>query len=191
MRRDKVKINEGNYIEELRRKNPRALDYIIDEYGSVIKGITVKVLSVLGDEGLVEECIADVFLSIWQNSYKYDEKKGSFKSWIGAITKFKAIDYYRKYSKNTHQDIIEDDLSTGLSTEEMYLSMIETERLISIIEGLKEPDRTIFTMKYLLGETTKKISEVVKLSVSAVNVRISRGREKIKKSYYKEVGGDC
>lgn len=186
-----MKINEGNYIEELRRKNPRALDYIIDEYGSVIKGITVKVLSVLGDEGLVEECIADVFLLIWQNSYKYDEKKGSFKSWIGAITKFKAIDYYRKYSKSIHKDIIEDDLSTGLGTEEIYISKIETEGLISIIEGLDEPDRTIFTMKYLLGETTKKISEVVKLSISAVNTRISRGREKIKKSYYKEVGGDC
>jgi len=51
---------------------------------------------------------------------------------------------------------------------------------------MEEPDKTIFIMKFLLGEKSKSISEALKLSVSNINTRISRGREKIRREYYKE-----
>ena len=37
-----MKIKEENFILELRRKNEKALDYVIDNYGWIIKSIVRK-----------------------------------------------------------------------------------------------------------------------------------------------------
>ena len=33
-----MKVNENNYIEELRNRNEKALDYVIDNHGWIIQG---------------------------------------------------------------------------------------------------------------------------------------------------------
>lgn len=178
-------IDESNFIKELKYRNPDALDYFIESYGSMIKGSTTKILYSLGNSGVVEECMSDIFMAVWMNISKYDEEKGNFKGWLSAVIKFKAIDYYRKYNKDIQKEVIEETLTNGRSAEEDYISELEGNILVEIIENMDEPDRTIFVMKFLLGEKVKKISEAVNLSVSSVNTRVSRGREKIRRQYFK------
>ncbi|GAA0770254.1 sigma-70 family RNA polymerase sigma factor [Clostridium subterminale] len=181
-----MRVNKDNFIAELKRKNPKALDYIIDIYGPLIKGIISKTLYSIEDKGLVEECISDVFMAIWVNGYKFTGDSSKFKSWIGAITKFKAIDYFRKYCKKENNELVDESITDGKSAEDRYLDDMYNSRLVSIIENMDEPDKTIFIMKFLLGEKSNSISEALKLSVSNINTRISRGKEKIRREYYTE-----
>ena len=37
-----VKITEQNLIKQLKKKNPQAIDYIIDQYGGLIKTVLLK-----------------------------------------------------------------------------------------------------------------------------------------------------
>lgn len=41
----------------------------------------------------------DVLLAIWDHIDSFQPEKNSFKNWIAAIEKYKAIDYLRKYQK--------------------------------------------------------------------------------------------
>ncbi|MFR1709786.1 MAG: sigma-70 family RNA polymerase sigma factor [Clostridium sp.] len=182
-----MRVDKDNFIEELKMKNPKALDYIIDIYGSLIKGIIAKTLISIEDKGLVEECMSDVLMAIWINSHKFTGESIKFKSWIGAISKFKAVDYYRKYGKKENSELIDEAITDGKSAEDHYIDEMDNNRLVEIIENMDEPDKTIFIMKFLLGEKSKSISEALKLSVSNINTRISRGRERIKREYYEEV----
>jgi len=182
-----MRVDKDNFIEELKVKNPKALDYIIDVYGHLIKGIISKTLLSIDDRSIVEECMTDVLMAIWVNSYKFTGDSLKFKSWIGAISKFKALDYYRKYGKKENSELIDEAITDGRSAEDRYIDEMESNKLVEIIENMDEPDKTIFIMKFLLGEKSKGISEALKISVSNINTRISRGREKIKKEYYKEV----
>lgn len=50
------------------------------------------------EKNFIEECISDVFIAIWKNGYRFTGQDFKFRSWIGAIAKFKSIDYFRKYS---------------------------------------------------------------------------------------------
>lgn len=184
-----MNIDENNFIRELKYRNPDALDYFIDSYGAIVNGIATKILYSLGNSGIIEECMSDIFMLVWTNINKYDEDKGNFKGWLGAVAKFKAIDYYRKYSKGMQVEVIEETLTNGRSAEDEFISEFENSRLVEIMENLEEPDRTIFVMKFLLGEKVKKISEAVNLSVNSVNTRISRGREKIRRQYFKSFKG--
>lgn len=41
-----VKIKEQNLIKQLKKKNPQAIDYIIDQYGGLIKTVLLKIFMI-------------------------------------------------------------------------------------------------------------------------------------------------
>ncbi|UOB97484.1 RNA polymerase factor sigma-70 [Bacillus wiedmannii] len=86
---------------QLRKRNEKALYFIIDQYGGLIKSIIQKHLASFQD--VQEECMDDVLLAIWNHIEKYDEEKNTLKNWIAAITKYKSIDYARKYAKTVNE----------------------------------------------------------------------------------------
>lgn len=181
-----MKIREDNFIENLRIKNPKALSYIIDKYGGLVNSIITRILLPIGDKGLIEECIDDVFIGIWENGYKFNGDKDKFKSWVAAIAKFKGVDYFRKHSKIKNIETIYDNLVDKKNLEESFINDLEAKRLIDIIMSYDEPDKSIFIRKFLLGETSREISKAIGITISNINTRIFRGRKKIKKEFYNE-----
>ena len=72
-----VKIKEQNLIKQLKKKNPQAIDYIIDQYGGLIKTVLLKNLYDQKDHW--EECFNDCLLAVWNHPERFDTKKGDFK----------------------------------------------------------------------------------------------------------------
>ncbi|MBO1578543.1 sigma-70 family RNA polymerase sigma factor [Bacillus sp. XF8] len=177
-----MKSNEKNFIKRLQRQKEDALEFIVDTYLPLIKGITHKVLIPLKNDGLIEECINDVFLSVWNNANKFHGNPEDFKKWIAAIAKFKAIDYYRKASKKV--EIISDEfnLRTEKSVEDELIVMEEREGLIKLINQLDPVDQKVFIMKYLLGLKTEEIGEKLGLTRAAIDNRIYRGKKKLQQN---------
>lgn len=99
-----MKIIEQNLIKQLKEKNPQAIDYIIDQYGGLIKTVLLKNLYDQKDHW--EECFNDCLLAVWNNPERFDdEKKGEFKAFLCAIAKYKAIDLLRRELKRTSKEI--------------------------------------------------------------------------------------
>ncbi|GAA0687369.1 MULTISPECIES: sigma-70 family RNA polymerase sigma factor [Clostridium] len=179
-----MRIDRENFLTQMRRKDEKSLEYIIDIYSSLVNGIVRRVLEPLKNEGIIEECISDVFLSVWNNIDKFRGNNDNFKSWIGGISKYKAIDYYRKYStEKGNTEIIDNSISNGENLEENIIKGIETRNVMKLINELKEPDKSIFVMKFLFGYSGQKISDALGLTVSNINTRVSRGRKRLKEQF--------
>lgn len=174
-----MKSNDNNFIQRLQRQQEDALEFIVDKYLPLIKGITYKVLSPLENDGLIEECINDIFLSIWKNSKKFYGDSTDFKKWICAIAKFKAIDYYRKTSKKVEFISNHMELNAEKSAEEELIMIEDKTELIKLINLLEPVDREIFIMKFFLGLKTEVISKKLGLTNSAIDNRIYRGKKKL------------
>ncbi|MDZ5472830.1 sigma-70 family RNA polymerase sigma factor [Bacillus sp. 31A1R] len=186
-----MKSNDSNFITRLQHQKEDALEFIVDQYLPVIKGIAYKVLSSLGNEGIIEECINDVFLSIWNHSGKFQGgSETEFKKWICTITKYKAIDYYRKTKKK--QEYSSEYLPTTMesSAEDELILMEDQAELIKLINQLEPVDRNIFIMKYFLGLKTEEISTRLGLTHSSILNRIHRGKKKLyNKALNLNIGG--
>lgn len=78
-------------------KKEKGLELLIDQYGGLITAIVRKHLGTL--KSYEEECVNDVLLAIWHHIHRFDSEKNTFKNWVAAIAKYKAIDYQRKYIK--------------------------------------------------------------------------------------------
>lgn len=173
-------INEENLVIELKRKNEKALEFVIKQYGGLIKSIIETTLYKFKDTGIIEECMDDVLLAIWENSHKFLEE-GSFKSWIGAIAKFKAIDYGRKNVKFLyHEDIDEADMAIGCEASLKIINEEINKELKNLLKNLKDEDKEIFIRKYFNDEKSKDIANDIGRDEKFINNRLSRGRKKLK-----------
>lgn len=167
-------------IKYIKKRKEKGMEILIDNYRGLITAVVRKHLGVLTN--YEEECVSDIFLSIWDNIKSFDYNKNTFKNWVCAISKYKAIDYKRKYLSR---------IETVDMTKEIYY--IDTELMKSEIEEdvkeilshLNERDRDLFTKHYLEGEDLESIAIKTNTKVSNLYNRLSRGRNKIRKSMCK------
>lgn len=175
-----MKINEDSFIGELKNKNPKALDYLVNNYSNLIFKV---VISVLGSDKREEamECLNDVLLKVWEKINYHDESKSKFTSWLIAVSKYNAIDYKRKLYKIENEcNIDELMLADERTIEEQIVHSESKEEILNVIQNLGSPDKDIFIRKYFFGESLDEISQALKLSRSAVNNRLFRGRKLLK-----------
>lgn len=178
-----MKCNENNYIKRLKKRKEDSLEFIVDKYLPLVKGVSYKILSPLQNDGIIEECINDTFLSVWNNSKKFTGESEDFKKWICAIAKFKAIDYYRKEIKKS--EVIFDDIShvEKNTVEDELISTENREELVKAINKLDDISRDIFVMKFFLGMKSEDIALELSITKASVDNRICRGRKKLKENY--------
>lgn len=176
-----MRCTEKNYISRLKKGKEDALEFIVDKHLGIVKSAVYKVLSPLERDGIIDECINDVFLSVWDNANKFIGKELDFKKWIYKIAKFKAIDYYRKEIKNLDVSIEDKEISTNKLVEEEIINEEDRNELIQLINTLEPLDRDIFTMKFFLGVKSDDIAEKLGLSRAAIDNRIYRGKKKLSK----------
>lgn len=182
-----LKITEENFVEEMKRGNEKALEYVIDNYAWILKTVIKKHLFYLPN--LYEECMNDCLLAIWDNIDSYNPEKSSFKNWVGGIAKYKSIDYTRKYLRDLENQNIED---VNIAIEDNSLKEIlskeiseETEKMLS---SLSKEDQKIFVKLYFKEKSMDEISKDTGLSKSVLYNRLSRGKKKMREEISEEGG---
>ena len=182
-----MKITEENFVEEMKRGNEKALEYVIDNYAWILKTVIKKHLFYLPN--LYEECMNDCLLAIWDNIDSYNPEKSSFKNWVGGIAKYKSIDYSRKYLRDLENQNIED---VNIAIEDNSLKEIlskeisaETEKMLS---SLSKEDQKIFIKLYFKEKSMDEVSKDTGLSKSILYNRLSRGKKKMRKEIREEGG---
>ena len=182
-----MKINETNYIAELRKHNEKALIYVIDRYSGLLNSIIAKHLHSLQDYR--EECLNDVFLSIWNNIDYYNADKSSFSNWIAGIARYKSIDYLRKYLKEQDFDDIDSvTISTEDTTAAGLLSRELSEEIQMMLSCLKPKDRELFQKLFYEGKNMAEIAEETGQKKSLLYNRLSRARKQLRQKYVSEKG---
>ena len=173
-----------DFIYRLQQQDEKALHFIVNQYLGYVKAIAYKILGDSFGHMLVEECVNDVFLLIWQKSDQFQGDETDFKKWLGMITKYKAIDTYRKQQK--YLDTISTEHAPPQISEHNIESQLEQafgkELLLIEVLHLPPSERELFLMKYYLDYTNGEIADILHISKAAVENRLYRGKKKLAKN---------
>lgn len=125
-----------------------------------------------------EDIVSETFLRVVEKSHLYDEKKGSFSSWIYAVCRNCINDYYRK-----NPSICGLENCSEAAYEDRALSLVENEyekELYQVLCALSEHERTLFYYKYYLEKTNREIAGILAIPESTVGTELYRARKRIK-----------
>ncbi|WP_050608080.1 sigma-70 family RNA polymerase sigma factor [Clostridium niameyense] len=178
-----MNIDDNNFITEIQKRNSKALQYIVDKYINLIFKVVSSVLNSNFHNQFVEECVNDIFLSIWNNIDSFDINNGNFKNWITAIAKYKAIDYKRKLFKEYSKSSLDDyrnSLSNKNTTEDLIISKENKYELLKEINNMKPKDKEIFIRRYFLHDDIENIAKILGTNRNCIDKKLSRGRKFLK-----------
>lgn len=175
-----------NIVKHIMKRKPEALEIAIDLYFGCVYGVAKSILSGIAAEEDIEECVQDVFIDSWNNIHKFDDSRGSFKTWLLILCKSKALNMRKSLlNKRKAADIDDIQISCEDDMEESYLFKEEKEEIIKAINNFGETDREIFIRRYLMEQSIEYISDTMKLSRQVVDTRLWRGRKKLRETFNK------
>jgi RNA polymerase sigma-70 factor (ECF subfamily) len=138
------------------------------------------------DEGLVEEITNDVLWSAWESRENFNHKCEEF-SWICSIAKHKIIDYYRKKKIKqvlfSNNPIYEEIADKALTPERDALKNELLEEIKDTFAELNEGYGKLLRLKYVDGLKIKEISKMLKISLKAVESRLSRAKKQFREAW--------
>ncbi len=127
---------------------------------------------------LAEDLGQDVFIRIWKAIDHYDEKKGSFKSWMYRIAHNLLIDHYRGKKSLTLKEGIE------ASYTEDWLEKLDKSEKIQKIKGelgnLPDDYREVVVLRFFEDMTVEEVATIMEKSEENVRVIQHRAIRKLK-----------
>jgi len=174
---------------KLFRKDPsEGLREIIAAYGGLLTAVVTRILKSPEE---AEECVADVFVSLWKNADNL-RKPESLKGFLLCAARNNAVNRYHSLKRHNCVYIDETDGFEIIADDDVELLVIKNEfmdELQKIIMKMPEPNREIFMMKYFLFEPVRDIAAKFGLSEVQVKDRLYRMRNQIRKKFEKRGTG--
>ncbi len=129
----------------------------------------------LGAHDFLEDCVQEVLLAVHQARHTYDERR-PFRPWLFAIVRHKATDALRRAEVRGRYHAPFDDCEEPAAPDTD--SLMDGGRMLAALpEGLREA----LTLTKITGLSTAEAARELKISESALKVRVHRAVGKLRR----------
>ena len=156
-------MNDKKIIAAIAARDERMLAFVVKKYSKLLWKITASVLINAASVQDVEECVADVFIYLWQYPEKYDPEKAKLSSWLSVVARSKAVDSYRRIIRKKEisiEDIVVESL--GYAENNAVYEVMEDnhsrEKLRSCIDELDEKEKELVMRRYYYEQKPAEIA---------------------------------
>jgi RNA polymerase sigma-70 factor (ECF subfamily) len=137
-------------------------------YSGELYGFT---LNALGERGLAEEVVQEVFTRAWRHADSYDPGRGSVRTWLYQVARHAIIDARRRASVRPalalHEPGDDAATATGITIEQAMLGW----QVASALERLSPEHRQVIRLAHFQGLSMREIAERCGLPVGTVKSR--------------------
>lgn len=175
-------MRDEKILTDLLEHNEQTICMLMERYTKLLWSVVDAVLKNVGTAEDVEECVADVFIQLWQNPEKYDPHRGKLKSWLCIVARSRALDRFRELSRcNTVS--LNDVMLIGRMGIQDYMIHEESKReLGEALNHLSLIDREILIRRYYYEQKPREISVALNLSVKEVQNHLYRSKQRLRKA---------
>jgi RNA polymerase sigma-70 factor (ECF subfamily) len=153
----------------------------IEKYSSMIRGIVTNILKPANQSQDIDDCVNNVFLNLIEKLQQYNETRGSMAAFVIIIARSTALNYRKNNIRKTGE-LIGDENIDFINGNLNFENEVEFKMLIKHILGqLNEKESLLFTMKFILFDSTEEIAKTFNINKNTAEVRVNRLKKKIKK----------
>jgi RNA polymerase sigma factor (sigma-70 family) len=179
---------DADLVRRIRAGDRSAVDDLYDRFRRPAFALARRIL---GDDGLAEDVLQDVFLSVWRDPAAYDRGRGRFASWVLAVVHHKAVDAVRREeSQRRRQHRVEEEfeLDAPIATREVEdeaWNRVVAEQVRTALGELSAPQRQALTLAYYGGYTQREVAALTGVPLGTVKTRMLAGMRRLRE----ELGG--
>ena len=171
-----MSLSDKQLISNYLSGDENSLELLIKRY---LKYIYNFIYKNVGDQASAEDITQEVFIKVWKNIRKFDQKK-NFKPWIFQIAKNASVDFLRKkkaipfsrFENKKGQNIL---VETIIAKPSNLLENLCDKRTLAVaMYGLTDKEQRLINLRYNDGMSFKEIAEMFQESINTVKSRYRR-----------------
>jgi RNA polymerase sigma factor (sigma-70 family) len=150
---------------------------------------------ILADDGLAEDVLQDVFVTVWRDPAAFDRARGTVAAWVLGMVHHKAVDAVRREeSQRRRRARTEDDLALNAPTstrdvEEEAFARVVSERVRLALGVLPSLQREALTLAYYGGYTQREVAALTGAPLGTVKTRMLAGMRRLREELGERAGG--
>jgi RNA polymerase sigma factor (sigma-70 family) len=173
------KINEVELLTMLRNNERAGYEYLYNHYSVALYGAIKRIVQ---NEETSADVLQDVFVKIWRNIARYDEKKGTLFTWMLNISRNESIDKMRSKAANidkkkTSMEVCKSELKfmSGIdNVKQLYIGISD------FVEKLNHNEKFLINLVYFEGYTHSEIALEYGIPLGTVKSRLKRATYNLK-----------
>jgi len=180
-------IDDDKLIHRISKKDPVAFEQLVKRYQSMVLNICRRLL---GDYHQAEETAQDVFVQIFQKASSF-RRKSKVSTWIYRIAVNRSLNMIRRNKRIrwmkdvgfSQLDKYSEEKIQFESKQNGPMELFERKEFRQIlqkaVDRLPEKQKAAFILNQFEGLSAEEISEILKVSINNVEVRIYRAKRKL------------
>jgi RNA polymerase sigma-70 factor, ECF subfamily len=182
MAKDIRDLADEEVMQLVQSGNPRAFELLYDRHGGAAFSLAYRMV---GNRVMAEDIIQEAFLSIWRSRQRYDQARGSVRTWVLGIVHNRAIDGLRRSfvhdRRRETMEGVEERHEAPERTDVEAARREEARSIRSALETLPDEQRRTIELAYFGGFSHSQIAELLNEPVGTVKGRMRLGLDKIRR----------
>jgi len=170
--------NDAELVQLVADGQETALAEVYRRHGGPVFGLAKRVLR---DPDLAQEIVQEVMLRLWNNPEKFDDTRGSLRSYLLSHTHGRSVDLIRSESARRIREERDAKLAVeaGLSLEEEVWEMALADHVRSALKELDEGERKAIELAYFGGYTYREVAKLLDTPEGTIKSRIRTGLQRL------------
>lgn len=174
--------NDADLFLLLQNGQTDVLAILYDRHAALVYGIALKLL---GNTAQAEDLTQDIFL-ILTKKCSYDPKRGSLRTYLGILTRSRALDHLRARSRNhqrlRNQSLNESAKVLSASPIEEISQSEQSQKIRKALRQLSTQEQEVLNMAYYQGLSQSQIAKRLDVALGTVKSRSRRGLLKLRQA---------
>jgi RNA polymerase sigma-70 factor, ECF subfamily len=174
-------LADEDLMAHVRRGEAAAFEVIYERHCGAAFSLAYRMC---GKRSIAEEVVQESFLSLWRSGARYDQTRGSVRTWTLGIVHNRAIDALRRGivhdRRRASDEGIEERFEAPENTELEVSRRDESREIRAALSELPQEQSQVIELAYFGGFTHTEIAAMLKAPIGTVKGRMRLGLAKMR-----------
>jgi RNA polymerase sigma factor (sigma-70 family) len=185
--------SDAELVRRLGQADGTALSQLYQRFGRPCYSLARRICA---DEGLAEEVVQEVFLTLWRDPARYDPSRGGFATWLLTLIHHKSVDAVRRESTLRRRTVTAPEVGEDWSptpvpgADQAAIARVAAGQVRAALHRLPLEQRQVLALAYFGGHTQREIAALTGSPLGTVKSRMFAAVQRLRSLLADQLGPD-
>lgn len=185
--------SDAELVRRLGQADGAALSQLYQRFGRPCYSLARRICA---DEGLAEDVVQEVFLTLWRDPTRFDPSRGGFATWLLTLIHHKAVDAVRRESAIRRRLVTAPEAGEDWSpmpvpgADQAAMARVAAGQVRAALHRLPLEQRQVLALAYFGGHTQREIAVLIGVPLGTVKSRIFTAVQRLRSLLADQLGPD-